>query len=68
MHNARYHTMSRLLETHHCPHCKADLGQETPRTCPECGGSLQLRYLRAGCLSSKPLLLLLLLGLWKLWS
>jgi hypothetical protein len=31
--------------------------------CPTCGGSLQQRYLRAGCLSSAPPLLLLAVGL-----
>lgn len=48
----------RLLETETCPHCKAALPAPTPRVCPECGGSLQKRYLEAGCLSSKPMLLL----------
>lgn len=49
----------RLLKTRRCPHCKAQLPQPTPRVCPACGGSLQQRYLAAGCLSSAPKLLLL---------
>ena len=32
------------------------------RTCPHCGGSLQQRYLRAGCLSSSPVLLVFALA------
>ena len=49
----------RILELKQCPHCGADLPQPTPRICPECGGSLQKRYLTAGCLTSKPMLLLI---------
>ena len=56
----------RLLDTGHCPHCKAELGKPTPRACPKCGGSLQQRYLRSGCLSSAPKLLLLGAALWWL--
>lgn len=48
----------RILEFEECPHCAAALPERTPRTCPECGGSLQQRYLQTGCLSSKPLILL----------
>ncbi|QDU84566.1 hypothetical protein Pla163_16770 [Planctomycetes bacterium Pla163] len=48
----------RILEVDRCPHCKADLERPTPRLCPSCGGSLQKRYLEAGCLSSKPVLLI----------
>lgn len=55
-HNAQ---VSRLIETKRCPHCGKDLEPPIPRTCPACAGSLQQRYLRSGCLSSKPLLLLL---------
>jgi predicted amidophosphoribosyltransferase len=55
-----------VLETRRCPHCSAELGQPTPRSCPACGGSLQQRYLRAGCLSSAPKLLLFAAGIWWL--
>ncbi|MEO0650053.1 MAG: hypothetical protein AAFZ65_05195, partial [Planctomycetota bacterium] len=57
------HVSPRILEFEECPHCGVALPEETPRTCPECGGSLQQRYLQAGCLSSKPMLLLLGAGL-----
>ena len=53
----------RILEFDRCPHCEAELPEETPRTCPTCGGSLQQRYLEAGCLSSKPMLFLIGAGL-----
>ena len=56
----------RLIDARHCPHCKAELGEPTPRVCPKCGGSLQQRFLKAGCLSSAPKLLLLGAGLWWL--
>jgi hypothetical protein len=61
----------RILDTRTCPHCGTDLPEPTPRVCPSCAGSLQLRYLRAGCLSSKPLLFLIAAGaaaapLWSL--
>lgn len=52
----------RILDTDRCPHCDAELPKETPRVCPSCGGSLQQRYLSAGCLSSKPILLLVAAG------
>ncbi|MHC4263062.1 MAG: hypothetical protein ACYSWX_11105 [Planctomycetota bacterium] len=55
----------RILDINQCPHCKAELPAETPRTCPECGGSLQQRYLQSGCLTSKPMLALIAAGL--LW-
>lgn len=48
----------RILDAERCPHCRKELPEEVPRSCPECGGSLQKRYLEAGCLSSKPVLLL----------
>jgi len=50
----------RLLKTERCPHCGAELPEETPRVCPECGGSIQQRYLAWGCLSSAPVWLALL--------
>ncbi len=51
--------MPRLIEEPHCPHCDAALPEPKPRVCPACGGSLQQRYLRIGCLSSAPKLLAL---------
>jgi hypothetical protein len=56
----------RLIEADRCPHCKAKLVKPLPRACPECGGSLQQRYLKAGCVTSKPLLLLATAGLFWL--
>lgn len=44
----------RVLETRRCPHCKAELSEPTPRVCPTCGGSIQKRFLSAGCLTSAP--------------
>lgn len=46
--------MPRLIEGRECPHCGAALPEAKPRMCPACGGSLQQRYLKAGCLSSAP--------------
>ena len=46
----------------HCWNCEYRIRHENT-VCPECGGSLQQRYLRAGCLSSSPGLVLLGLGL-----
>jgi hypothetical protein len=56
----------RLIEEGHCPHCDARLPEPKPRVCPACGGSLQQRYLRYGCLTSAPKLLALGAGLWWL--
>ncbi len=56
--------MPRLIDARACPHCKAELEQPGLRVCPACGGSLQQRFLKAGCLSSAPKLLLLTLGAW----
>ncbi|MBI5435206.1 MAG: hypothetical protein HZA52_20395 [Planctomycetes bacterium] len=62
----------RLVEDSFCPHCKAALPEPKPRVCPQCAGSLQQRYLKAGCLTSAPKLLLVSLGLaWlvrELWT
>ena len=59
--------MPRLIDQDHCPHCGADQGQEArPRVCRECGGSLQQRHLRFGCLHSGPALVLVGWGLWWL--
>lgn len=44
----------RIIDAKHCPHCKARLPQPVPRTCPECAGSLQQRFLASGCLTTKP--------------
>lgn len=56
--------MPRLIEGNRCPHCGAELEDPKPRVCASCGGSLQQRFLRAGCLSTAPpaLAVLLLLG------
>ena len=54
--------MPRLIEQPECPHCGTELptGDDRPRVCPDCGGSLQQRYLRAGFLSTAPVWLALL--------
>jgi hypothetical protein len=52
----------RLLLVDDCPHCREKLPERGLRTCPGCGGSLQQRYLRAGCLSSSPVLLVFALA------
>ncbi len=49
--------MPRLIPDKFCPHCRAELPEPKPPACAECGGSLNQRFLRAGCLSSAPLLL-----------
>jgi predicted amidophosphoribosyltransferase len=56
----------RILDTRRCPHCKADLPDPTPRVCPSCGGSLQQRHLKIGCLTSAPKLFLIAAGAWAL--
>jgi predicted amidophosphoribosyltransferase len=56
--------MPRLIDADECPHCKAELPAEIPRSCPKCGGSLQQRYLKSGCLSSAPKAILFALGAW----
>lgn len=58
--------MPRVLELKNCPHCGADLPKPSPRVCPSCGGSLQQRYLKAGCISAGPAIVLLGVGLWWL--
>jgi predicted amidophosphoribosyltransferase len=50
--------MPRLIVEKECPHCGAQLPVPKPTSCPECMGSLQQRFLRAGCLSSAPPILL----------
>lgn len=58
--------MPRLIEDKRCPHCGTELPEPKPRVCPTCAGSLQVRYMRAGCLSSAPKLLLFALAAWWL--
>ena len=55
----------RLIPDKFCPHCRARLPEPKPRACTECGGSLQQRFLRAGCLSSAPGLAI---ALWAGWA
>jgi len=56
----------RILDVDRCPHCKSELEKPTPRVCPACGGSLQKRFLTAGCLSSAPPIVLAAWGLWHI--
>jgi predicted amidophosphoribosyltransferase len=56
----------RILDTRRCPHCKAELPQPTPRLCPSCGGSLQQRHLKIGCLTSAPKIVLVVGAAWAL--
>jgi predicted amidophosphoribosyltransferase len=49
--------LPRLIKEPICPHCGAKLPEPKPRSCPQCAGSLQQRYLKAGCLSSAPKLI-----------
>ena len=42
-----------------CPHCREPLAPPLPRVCPVCGGSLQQRYLKLGCITSAPKCLVL---------
>jgi predicted amidophosphoribosyltransferase len=55
----------RILKVGQCPHCKAELPKPTPRVCPHCAGSLQKRFLTAGCLSSAPPVVLIAWGIWR---
>lgn len=56
--------MPRLVTATHCPHCNHELPETMPRICPACAGSLQQRFLRAGCLTSAPLVLTAAGALW----
>jgi hypothetical protein len=56
----------RILDVDRCPHCKEKLPKPTPRVCPSCAGSLQKRFLTAGCLTSAPPLVLAAWGVWHL--
>ncbi|MCE9592874.1 MAG: hypothetical protein K8S98_01665 [Planctomycetes bacterium] len=53
----------RLVDASHCPHCGAELPEPKPRVCPKCAGSIQQRYLKAGCISTAPKLLIFALAL-----
>lgn len=57
--------MPRLIDDEHCPHCGEPLPTASSRSCPSCAGSLQQRYLKMGCLSSAPGILLLA---WVAWE
>lgn len=59
--------MPKLIDEKHCPHCGAELPEPKPRMCPQCAGSLQQRYLKTGCLTSAPRLVVLGIALWALW-
>ena len=54
--------MPKLIDEGACPHCGAKIPEPKPRSCPSCMGSLQQRFLKAGCLSTGPTLLLFALG------
>jgi hypothetical protein len=58
----------RLIDAKKCPHCGAKLPQPVPRACPECAGSLQKRFVTAGCLTSAPKLFLLGYAAWWIAS
>jgi hypothetical protein len=58
----------RLIDARHCPHCKVELPEPTPRVCPSCGGSLQQRHLKLGCLTSAPKVLLVGALVWGAWT
>jgi predicted amidophosphoribosyltransferase len=58
--------MPKLIDERRCPHCGAQLPEPKPRMCPVCAGSLQVRFLKYGCLSSAPKLIALAVGLWWL--
>jgi hypothetical protein len=61
--------MPRLIPDKHCPHCRVLLPVPKPRACPNCGGSLNQRYLKIGCLTSAPPpLVLLALGAWAVYE
>lgn len=51
--------MPRLIDADNCPHCGAERKDRELGFCEECGGSLQQRHLKAGCVSTAPLWLAL---------
>jgi predicted amidophosphoribosyltransferase len=59
--------MPRLIDSPYCPHCKAKLPDPKPRACPNCAASINQRFLKIGCLTSAPPLILCALGLFELW-
>jgi predicted amidophosphoribosyltransferase len=60
--------MPKLIEEPRCPHCGAPLPTPKPRVCPQCAGSLQQRYVKAGCLTSAPKLIAVAFGAWHLFQ
>jgi predicted amidophosphoribosyltransferase len=60
--------MPRLIDKDICPHCGEALPEPKPRVCPECMGSLQQRFLKAGCVSAAPPVVLALLGAAWYWA
>lgn len=58
--------MPRLIDSPYCPHCKAKLPVPKPRACPVCAGSINQRFLKIGCLTSAPPLVLFAFGLFEL--
>ncbi|HUR26818.1 MAG TPA: hypothetical protein VM509_01420 [Planctomycetota bacterium] len=58
--------MPRLIDSPFCPHCKAKLPVPKPRSCPMCAGSLNQRFLKVGCLTSAPPLVLFAWGVVEL--
>jgi predicted amidophosphoribosyltransferase len=58
--------MVRLIQSPFCPHCRAKLPEPKPHACPVCAGSLNQRFLKIGCLTSAPPILLFAFGLWSL--
>ena len=57
--------MPKLIDDKHCPHCREPLPEPKPRACPNCAASLNQRYLKLGCLSSAPPLVL---GAFAIWA
>ena len=47
--------MPRLIDRGTCPHCGAARKDRESGSCDQCGGSLQQRHLKAGCVSTAPL-------------
>ena len=58
--------MPRLIKSPFCPHCKAKLPVPKPAACPVCAGSINQRFLKIGCLTSAPPVLLVAWGLFEL--
>ncbi len=60
--------MPRIIDAKVCPHCGVTLPNPVPRSCPACAGSLQQRYLKAGCFSSAPVCIAGLVGVWHAFA